>query len=125
MNKEIKDYLPYYLPVAVELNNGGSKVYNRVAVAVGNMDDEYAYVTLRMGKGKDSFTHSVLFSDPDRIKLILRPLSDMTEVELDVLAGLSVKNRGAITHYLLSKHFDIFNLIPEELALDQTKLNER
>lgn len=30
-------------------------------------------------------------------------------------------NPHEITHYLLSKHFDIFNLIPEGLAIDKTK----
>jgi len=86
MENKIEDYLHLYLPIAVELNNGGSKVYNRVAVAVGNTDDEFRYVTLRLGKGKKSFTHSILLAEPDRIKPILRPLIDMTEEEMkDVL----------------------------------------
>jgi len=81
MKKKLEDYLHFYLPVKVELNNGGSKVYNRIAVAVGNMDNEYRYVTLRMGEGIKAFTNSILFSEPNRIKPILRPLSDMTEDE--------------------------------------------
>jgi hypothetical protein len=79
--KKIEHYLHFYLPVKVELNNAGSKVYNRTAVAVGNMDNEYKYVTLRMGEGVKAFTHSILFSEINRVKPILRPLSDMTENE--------------------------------------------
>jgi hypothetical protein len=83
--KKIEDYLHFYLPVKVELNNGGGKVYNRTAVAVGNMDNEYKYVTLRMGEGVKAFTHSILFSEPNRVKPILRPLHDMTEEEAILL----------------------------------------
>jgi hypothetical protein len=84
----IKDYLHLYLPVQVELDNGRSKVYNRLAVAVGNTDDEYRYVTLRMGQGAKAFTHSVLLSE-NRVRPILRPLSDMTEEEAKHFFGLS------------------------------------
>lgn len=162
MSKELKDYLHLYLPIPVELNNGGSKVYNRVAVAVGNMDDEYRYVTLRLGSGKDSFTHAVLFSDKERIKPILRKLSSMTEEEIkflfnceqmvaegvtDISVSVSIplieikwKNKGEAEfcyyhqglnqlsprqfHYLLSKHFDLFDLIDDGLAIDKETLNQ-
>jgi hypothetical protein len=122
--KKIEDYLHLYLPVRVELNNGGSKVYNRTAVAVGNMDDEYRYVTLRLGKGAKSFTHSILFSEPDRIKPILRPLSDMTEDERTILClatfpdykqandirkheeGYMFRNENGIKCYMSMNHFN-------------------
>jgi hypothetical protein len=66
-------------------------------------------------------------------KLPLRPLSDMTEDEMTKIekfygkyAGKGLEERlntdAEITRYLLSKHFDLFNLIPERLALDKTKI---
>ena len=97
---ELKDVLKFYLPIAVELNNGGSKVYNRIAVAVGNTDDEFTYVTLRMGTGAKSFTHSVLLSE-NRVKPILRPLSDMTEEEAIKLC--SIYSPEAFGDYRFSK----------------------
>lgn len=64
---------------------------------------------------------------------ILRPLSDMTDVEMDeyrllvppVIKTLHkyVIESAFYTHWLLSKQFDLFNLIESGLAIDKTKLN--
>lgn len=72
---------------------------------------------------------------PDQIKqLILRPLSDITEKEVEDLrfnmpGGVTVPNdRQALditphqVKYLLSLGFDLFNLIDEGLAIDKTTL---
>jgi len=65
----------------------------------------------------------------ERFKLLLRPLSDMTEKEKQIALhiGLSESDTwigGAKrTDYLLKQGFDLFNLIPEGLAIDKTKLN--
>lgn len=137
---ELKDVIQFYLPIQVELDNAGSKIYNRVAVAVGNTDDEYLYVTLRMGAGAKSFTHSVLLSE-NRVKPILRPLSDMTEEERGYLMevanlepeDLAVLNGGtahlttlkgwvATTNYMRKNGFDIDGLIEAGLAIDKTTL---
>lgn len=77
------------------------------------------------------------------VKLILRKLSDMTEEEMDevwyghetkTVLVLDYKNSGITrkvalcserTRYLLSKGFDIFDLIPAGLAIDSTTLKEK
>lgn len=73
------------------------------------------------------------FQDHDTVKLILRPLSSMTEEELaeverllppdetiDADDTIEMLRHGAeVTRYLLSKHFDLFNLIPDNLAIDE------
>lgn len=63
------------------------------------------------------------------LKLILRPLSDMTEeemieVDVDVPNILSEyeKLRPTAFSFLLSKGFDLFGLIDAGLAIDKTKL---
>lgn len=70
---------------------------------------------------------------------ILRPLSSMTEEELQECGNMiydfsddpELNNHKwqdfeisapEQFHYLLSKHFDLFNLIPEGLAIDATTL---
>lgn len=133
-NNNLSQYLHLYLPVDVELNNGGSKVYNRTAVAVGNTDDEYRYVTLRLGKGLKSFTNSVLLSE-NRVKPILRPLSDMTEEERTEFEKTKMFVKATPVHHVgnmqwtpetfrwcLSNRFDIFGLIESGKAIDKTKL---
>jgi hypothetical protein len=67
---------------------------------------------------------------------ILRPLSDMTEVEateLEAIRGIDKKipcphfnnihqtKHGEQLRYLLSKRFDLFGLIESGLAIDKTK----
>jgi len=74
------------------------------------------------------------------IKLLLRPLSDMTEEEKKEISFDAYKvmrkeqnptangTERAVTWaakqtaYLLKQGFDLFNLIPEGLAIDKTKL---
>ena len=131
---ELKDVQKFSLPIAVELNNGGSKVYNRIAVAVGNTDDEFTYVTLRIGTGAKSFTHSVLLSE-NRVKPILRPISDMTEEEkaemmnqkhkynTDNSMSHAVTDAAYRTEWAIKKGFDLFGLINLNLAIDKTNLN--
>jgi hypothetical protein len=72
-------------------------------------------------------------------KICLRPLSDMTEEELEYILDIGEhqsriygveefiagwKAFGSETfRYLLSKHFDLFGLIESGLAIDKTKIN--
>jgi|SRR3989304_6284503 len=102
----------------------------------------------------NSCEYKVSSEDIINIKLILRPLSDMTEEEAKELAAIytgyrityaKIKDGQIIFNYLvgdqvdenvmdlgymngecfvhlLSKGFDIFNLIPEGIALNKTKV---
>lgn len=64
----------------------------------------------------------------DEIKLVLRPLSDMTEEEnthvqaiVDRMGAVhDAANMAEITAYLTSKHFDLFGLIESGLAVEKT-----
>lgn len=68
------------------------------------------------------------------VKPILRPLSSMTQQEADEYNKLygtlfnmadminQVMQSASSIKYLLSRHFDLFNLIPEGLAIDSTTL---
>lgn len=127
--KKIEDYLHLYLGCKVELDNGGSKVYNRKLIAVGGVDDE-PYCKLRLGDaGEGQFVHAVLLKE-NRAKPILRPLSSMTEEEREEAATTATIHGAHITitthyegmRYLLSKHFDLFGLIDAGLAIDSTTL---
>ena len=105
MEKNIKDYLHLYLPF--ELNYFGFK-YN----VVGFRDKGHFF----------TFWHEHGFFDilKEYLKLPLRPLSlnEMTEEEKK---QIKLKEGFDLTRYLLSKHFDIFNLIEAGLAIDKTK----
>lgn len=113
--KEIKDYLHLYLWCMLKTEFGQSVLY---------ADNIYRAKNLNW-------------------KPILRPLSDITEeeeFEMTEITGLfigsgfikaikenskyviDVRNSFEVTRYLLSKHFDLFNLIEEGLAIDKTKI---
>lgn len=71
-----------------------------------------------------------------RMKPILRPLSDMTEEEDQEADDLYILHadkhsedfervtiaNAAVTQYLLSKHFDLFNLIPSGQAINSSTI---
>jgi hypothetical protein len=67
-----------------------------------------------------------------KFKPLLRPFSDLTDQERNELAriiepfddeitGETLQMMAAITHFLISKGFDLFGLIPAGLAIDKTK----
>lgn len=72
-----------------------------------------------------------------QLKPILRPLSSMTEEEqhemskmVDLVDAEDGENywwgtqvAAHRTNYLISKHFDLFNLIPDGLAIDSSTIN--
>jgi hypothetical protein len=112
---QIKDYLHLYWGCEVFLD----QLNSTAIVCTGlfeNLDDK-------------------LF-DINQVKLILRPISDMTDAEKDELDNgfefekkyghdsldLKLELRAEQIKYLLSRHLDIFNLIPAGLALDSTKM---
>jgi hypothetical protein len=62
------------------------------------------------------------FSGIDVCKLLLRPLSDMTQEEFRIDCNLI--NPVERFRFRLSKGFDLFGLIDAGLALDATKLQQ-
>jgi hypothetical protein len=133
MEKNIKDYLHLYLGCEVWYNN---KLWDLVGVSkpYSTNDKMLVNVDLRPeGQGFRSISyHSSSFTDLSLIKPILRPLSDMTDVENDryysfYSSPLTMNTMQAIIAdaqaigFLLSKHFDLFGLIDAGLAIDATK----
>lgn len=139
--KKIEDYLHLYLGCTVwdSYNDRKGKLVKVSTVGVGVLGTSVVW--------------EFEFSE---IKLILRPLSDITNEEVKEFANweagmtlvkfksdelmlelqyLNIGERETTFyhyywrqisarqfHYLLSKGFDLFNLIPEGLAIDKTKL---
>lgn len=143
MSKDIKDYLHLYLGCDIDNNVQGQYVHPYGCVKIDELTPEnYATVMGVMNNEERNFKK---FGD-DKIhycKPILRPLSDMTEeefLEFKVLAdedfdkmiripSVAIKTRIShkfeATRFLLSKGFDLFNLIPEGLAIDKTKIKNQ
>jgi hypothetical protein len=154
--KKIEDYLHLYLGQRVEVatkhdptkkvlggmyevsNNGG----NHSALIQVNFDE--LVDIFRDGMYQSSNMHHFFISD-DHIKLMLRPLSDMSEDEENEIEGewgnygfgdhhlcnalkyetYYVKNIFEVPDlflYLLKRGFDLFGLIDAELAIDKTTL---
>jgi hypothetical protein len=113
MEKNIKDYLPFYIGAMAEISNLSQRM-----IVYGFEDGIIkinGYLIDALDK-EDSFT----------IKPILRPLSSMTEVEDQI--EFRKHNRGHFIdqhwfpegfQWLLSKHFDLFGLIEAGLAIEK------
>jgi hypothetical protein len=93
------------------------------------------YWKIRAGNG-----HKNLYKSDfgNKAFLVLRPLSELTRKELELqgfdsyIDYLTYENKGSewtlkapffMVQYLLSKHYDIFNLIENNLAIDINTLN--
>ncbi len=107
----------YLLDISACPLSGGYSVNYTLAKSVSVMKDDW-----------------MVFNDDEtcrRIKLFLRPLSSITREEKEyldkILSGLSMNNWADVrkmealtTAYLLSKHFDLFNLLESKNAILET-----
>lgn len=131
MEKKIEDYLHLYLGCEISVNGtGGYKliglkpdIWNIAAFEVLNVIAEHDHF------GEETFDIAEAEGiHSDDIKLILRPLSDMTEHEAEFQSQAAWDGKptiimnAEITKYLLSCSFDLFNLIENNLAIDKTQI---
>lgn len=115
---ELRDYIHFYIGCDVELlGHGGIKIMTEL-IAVGN-----SFAQLRHAAPDGRFIYNDVFN-MDIIKLILRPLSTMTNEEMAEAraAGGEPNNmpwvNGALrTKYLLSKFFDLYGLVDAGVAI--------
>lgn len=110
--KDIKDYLPFYLGCEV-MKVGKRKSYKELLTAYSL---KYYY---------NHFGHY-------DTKLILRPLSDMSDKEKDFrwnnFINIKVIDQTVVAEeirWLLSKGFDLFGLIESGLAISKTQTQEQ
>lgn len=116
MKKSNKDYLHLYLGCEVKTNKYGVGLLDSVSKTCVHVEFE---------KSINGF----FFDD---VKLLLRPLSDMTDketidvkkhydpVEKYIETGTFIVANGKLHAYLLKQRFDLFNLIEDGLAIDKT-----
>jgi hypothetical protein len=121
--KNIKDYLHLYLGCKIMRFN---KYLKPIEGTLYGITEKYILVThgmciVRVGLDED-------------FKIILRSMLDMSEVEKNEASDFVVETENfkyystgfphyaKCTHYLLSKGFDLFGLIPAGLAIDATTL---
>lgn len=129
MKKELKDYLHLYLGCECILDNKETGKLIGFDSRLHDSDVEMVCFTIWIDKEND---WSVYNDDKnfERIKPILRPLSDMTEEEKQNIEGTDwslLPDSGweytAETFlFLLSKGFDLFGLIEAGLAIDKITL---
>lgn len=160
MNKNIKDYLHLYLGCDVSVRKKNRiEAWQRGRISEVSRNSNHGdwievwfpeVITITNEQWEDSSSNAHnYFIGYDEIKLILRPLSDMTEEEMKQVAWLQFNYkaedvRGKDRHgnikvvnkspfyywinpirntnpettlYLLSKHFDLFGLIEDGLAI--------
>jgi hypothetical protein len=127
--KQIKNYLHLYLGCEAIIHFMNEDIVCEI-ITVSNGG---AFLSGKSKDGKAVNRHGAV----DGVKPILRPLSDMAKDEMDRCMEIKSVSTGGIvirdviisvsdpeiTRYLLSKGFDLFNLIPEGLALDKNTLD--
>lgn len=120
MEKKIEDYLHLYLGVMCQVES-----FNEPHKLTGISYDDTD------GKLWCYFENTELGYAPiNKVKTILRPLSDMTEQERGEYQAIRFNDNFKLlpwhcdtffesTRYLLSKHFDLFGLIDNGLAISK------
>lgn len=129
MTKDIKDYLPFYIgcDCLVQTEYGTRGPPKRFT---GSLHGVYydRWTTDGMELSLQVITeHGARWTyKPEQVTLLLRPLSDMTDEEKEKSSYRDIKEmcQPWELHYLLSKGFDIFNLIPEGLAIDAATIRK-
>jgi len=118
--KDIRDYLPFYLGCQYRISYIETPdrftVWSELTAA-------------RLAKLED---HSIA-----KIEIQLRPLSSMTEEEQKQLEATKAFQRATPVHrigirvwtaesyrWAFKNHFDVFELIPEGIAIDKTIINQ-
>jgi hypothetical protein len=122
MSEKIEDYLHLYLGCEIMYYDQGF-----------NYPPKAGKLTVIANKGKFGTTYEywenkgIIFhtQQPAFLKPVFRTLSDMSEEEKNESHKFNVCDQFELAEwfrYLLSRHFDLFNLIPEGLAIDASKL---
>lgn len=130
MEKQLKDYLHYYLGCECKMTKPSYHAVHELHLSTGT-------TFVLTGKLLHYFIEPTTKAE---VKPILRKLSTTTEEEKNKIAELSKKYRGSEftlpafemskmwaaeqTHYLLSKHFDLFQLCEAGLAIDADTINK-
>jgi hypothetical protein len=134
MGKKLKDYLHFYIGCKAQLPEGTIVIIEGIYKNDGN-----TYAKCLVQDSRSDINGVDMSYMVDALKPILRQLSDMTlfdGIDLgykgDMDLGEWIQHRNKITiwnptqfHYLLSKHFDLYDLIKEGLAIDATTLKQK
>jgi hypothetical protein len=142
--KDIKNYLHFYLGCEVEVRKKDrDKKWLRGFISeISRGSNHGDWIEVNFNKvvtilnqeweERSSNFHNY-FIGYDEIKPILRPLTEMTDEEMDEMGQYAVKAYtieseaqageyiGQSALYLLSKHFDLFGLIEAGLAIEKTQ----
>lgn len=119
--KDINDYLHLYLGCECQFG-----YIDRIGRLSG-IDERYGWQIFYPGNPIVPYR----FVRPELIKLLLRPLSDMTREELLERGNYLLEiNHGAnieaeYFRWMVSHGFDVFGLISAGLAIDKTKLSNQ
>lgn len=153
MDKQLKDYLHFYLmaEVLLQVKRKNDKEYHigrmcEITRKSNHGDwvqvwfDDVITVTSNTWNTSSANSHWFFFGE-DEIKPLLRPLSDMTGKELQECGNMvyDFTDEPDLNNHkwqdfqtllacdqfvwLLSKQFDVFMLIEAGLAIDKTKVN--
>lgn len=124
--KNIKDYLHLYLGCEVETNITGQMIQQYGALKITNMTVTDLNFII------DALERQERYNGPTGYycKIKLTPLSKMTKKQNRELAEIIGMETDKEVHiwtpeqflWLLENEFDLFNLIPDGLAIDKTTL---
>jgi len=133
--KEIMPYIPYNVRACIIMRDGNLSASMHLTLDMLIWSNLKDVPTIGRGKTQDWLEASY------PIKLVLKPMKDLTKEELlnecfddhiDFLTNEHQENPQRfrierapyeMVQFLISKHYDVFGLIPKELAVDINFLN--
>lgn len=144
--EDLRRFLPLYIgcEVMVTRPESASVQMRLTGISIDDMDSEDEMFSAQVfeGDGPDAYEgEGNILVGEEEVQPILRPLSSMTEEDYKEMQSQGLGNyirvEDWLTRYndgvfdefspkmwlfLLSKHFDLFNLIPSGLAIDKTTM---
>lgn len=131
MERRIEDYLHLYLGCNVMIERVDYGPHNTTIKPITR--GPFKLVEIDISNNSRQFkTEGFILNENDIVKPVLRPLNDMTEDEaiefgwmrLFTLEHFVEKKlfKSELLAHMLARHFDVFDLITDGLALDSTKM---
>jgi hypothetical protein len=127
---KLEDIIHHYLGCEVMVR-GEVKKFAAIDTSMGRVEIEGTITDEESGFYGEDESESFPFKELSQVKPILRKLEDMTEEEYDDLCFIreasfkendTLLRKAACTTYLLSKGFDVHQLIENNQAIDKSTL---
>ena len=123
MSKDIKDYLHLYLGCEVLIEKSCYNFVHSYGIHKGDVKTLHPSLLFLIDTNNKDIIYKPILRPPSDIKQEEKTELNKIYNEWEDLSPAELEANRAV--YMLKQQFDLFNLIPEGLAIDKTKLNNQ